>query len=146
MANEGNFTDLAAAVTYMSTSLNALANNGNKLGANVDNSAGKKFMRVEVSLAAQGSARGVGAHVALYALLSVDGGTTHTYGSDSVDPPHAALVECIDFDAATAARVHSVDIPVPAGHFKMLAENKTGQAFAGTGNTIKYALFSDEIN
>ena len=146
MANELNWSDYPAATIYLTTELNALADGGNKLGAAIDNTSnGDMHMDVELYVATQGGARGSGAYVALYILASVDG-TNYCYGADAVDPPAHALVGTFALDAVVTARyVTLTHILLPAGKFKLLLMNETGQAFAATGNTLKYTKFNSEL-
>lgn len=146
MANEVNWLNYPAATTYLSTELNALADGANKLGAAIDNTAnGDMYMDLELYLAAQGSARDSGAYVAVYILPSVDG-TNYCYGADALDPPATAWRANFSLDAATTARYTTIThILLPAGKFKILVINETGQAFAATLNTLKYTLYNEEI-
>jgi len=146
MANKVNWSDYPAEVTYLSTEINALADGGNDLGATIDNSAnGDMYMDLELYLAEQGSARDTGAFVALYILPSVDG-VNFCYGGDSLDPPANTHRANFLFDAAVTARYSTViHILLPAGLFRMLVMNETGQTFAATGNTLKYTLYNEEI-
>lgn len=146
MANEVNWSDYPGATTYLTTELNALADGGNDLGAEIDNTGnGDMYMDLELYLATQGSARDSGAYVAVYILPSVDG-TNFCYGGDSLDPPSNTWRANFLFDAATTARYSTIThVLLPAGKLKLLVMNETGQAFAGTGNTLKYTLYNEEI-
>lgn len=147
MPTKVTFSEPSSATTYLSTELNSLADGANKLGAKIDNEAdgeNEMFIDVEFSIATQGSARDAGAYVALYLLESVDG-TNFTYGSDSVDPPASALIDVFLLDAATTARyVCLTNLQLPPLDFKLLLMNETGQAFASSGNTLKYRIHSLE--
>lgn len=146
MANEVNWSNYPSATTYLTTELNSLANGANVLGAAIDNTAnGDRWMDIELTVATQGSARSSGAYVAIYLLSSTDG-TNYTYGDASTDPPASAWVGNIPLDAVVTARISSlIHLLVPAGKFKILVMNETGQAFASSGNTVKYALYNEEI-
>lgn len=148
MANNAiNWESNPSLTSYLTTELNSLADGGNDLGGAIDNSSGlDMYMDLELSLAEQGSARDSGAYVAIYLIPSADGGSTYAYGGDSLDPGANHLVATIPFDAAVTARDQlATMIPVPPGHFKLLVMNETGQAFAGTGNTLSYRLYSAEL-
>jgi hypothetical protein len=146
MPNEVNWLDYPSATSYMTTELNSLADDDTKLGAAIDNTSnGDMYMDVEFYIAAQGSARDAGGYVALYFLASVDG-TNYCYGDDALVPPGNALAATFPLDAATTARYVTVThLLVPAGKFKILLENQTGQAFASSANTVKYTLYNEEI-
>ena len=139
-----DWESLPSPTTYLTTELNALADGGNKLGAAIDFNQ-KTGCAVEVALAEQGAARDTGAFVAVYLIKSIDGGTTYEYGDDSVDPPDSSQRLTAPFDAAVTARVWSGAFYVPFDmHGKLLIMNVTGQAFAATGNTVRYSIFSQE--
>lgn len=147
MPTEIKWAEPGSTQTYLTTELNSLADGANKLGAKIDNVAdgeNETHIDVELNLAAQGSARSADARVELYLLESLDD-TNFNYGDDSTDPPATALVGVFPLDAATTARrVVLSNIPIPPLDFKLLAINETGQAFAASGNTLKYRLHSHE--
>jgi len=136
----------AAASLYLSAQLDGLADGANKLGGVIDNTSnGDMYMDAELYIATQPGARSAGAFVALYILASVDN-VNYCYGTDAVDPPSSALVCNLDFDAVATARLHTKKhILLPAGRFKMLVINETGQAFAAANNTLKYKVYGEEI-
>ena len=135
-----------ATTSYLTTDLNSLANDGNKLGAAIDNSTSlHMYIDVDFDLALQGTARTAGAHIAVFLIPAVDG-TNYASGDDSFDPPANRFVAALSLDAAvTARRVAAQMIPVPPGLFKLLFENKTGQAFAASGNVAAYRLYSVSV-
>lgn len=147
MPNAINWESNPSLTSYLTTELNSLANAANKLGAAIDNSTGlDTHMDVQISIAAQGSARDNSAHIAIYLIPSADGGTTYAYGGDSLNPGSNTLVSVVPFDASTSARVQlGTLISVPPGHFKLLLQNNTGQALAASGNTASYRLYSLEV-
>lgn len=147
MVTEIKYEAPAAIQTYFTTDLDTLANGGNKLGAKIDNVADGEnefFIALELSLATQGSARSAGAFVGAYILYSTDD-TNFTYGGDATDPPASALADIFLFDAVVTARLVTLPkIPIRPFDFKILLMNETGEAFAGSGNTLKYRIYSHE--
>lgn len=132
---------LPALTTYLTTELDALANAANKLGAAIDCAQATRML-IELSLAAQGSARSAGASVAIYMVKASDG-STYEYGADALTPAASALVAVIPFDAATNARVGIAIIEIPGDlSVKLLVQNNTGQAFAANSSTLKYCLYN----
>lgn len=146
MPNQINWLTYPSPTTYLTTELNNLAIAGNVVGAAIDNTAnGDRWMDIELYLSVQSGTRTAGAHVAVYILSSTDG-TNYTFGSASVDPPISAYVGGLQLDAAVSARyVNITQIPLPAGKFKILFRNMTGYALASSGNTVKYAIYNEEI-
>lgn len=136
------FESMPSLTSYLSTELNSLANGGNKLGAAFDTTQALNIA-VELSVAAQGSARSAGATVYVYLLKSLDAGSNYDYGSDSLDPAASCLLTQFLLDAATTARVLTAIVPLPGdlAYAKLLLKNSTGQAFAASGTTLKYCVF-----
>lgn len=128
--------------SYLTTELNSLANAGMKLGAAI-NPSEAMLVNFELTLNTQGSARSSGARVDFYIIESLDDGTTYQYGSDSLAPSAHCFVGSIIFDAATTARVGVLmGVPINPGRQKVMVVNNTGQAFASSGNVLKYSLHS----
>lgn len=133
--------------TILSTGLASLADGGNALSTGtVDNLTNlDRYMALEFYLAEQSSARASDAHVAVYLLPTVDG-TNYSYGSNSVDPSPANWLCSLAFDASTAARYVGVsELPIPPFEFKLLVMNETGNAFAASGNTLKYRTYEETV-
>lgn len=130
--------------TVLSTDLNSLASTSmSPLSTVISNdqasSERRTFCVARLTIAAQGAARSAGATVGLRLAWSI-GGT-----DDS------AQVECLDvvawyrLDAATSARTVTRVFPINAPYdFRLAVENRTGQAFASSGNTLAVALFALE--
>jgi len=142
MAQTLKWTALGTVTTYLTTELNALANGANVIGAAIDNTATlNTCLALELNLAAQGSARSAGAYVAVYIVKSVDG-TNYGYGGVGLNPAATDWVANFVLDAATTARYATlVGIQIPPCKFMILVQNNTGQAFAATGTTLKYAVY-----
>ena len=147
MANAINWDSNPSLTAYLGVELNSLANAAQVIGAAIDNSSNlNMYMDVEVLVAEQGGARSAGAYIAIYMVSSLDGGTNYGYGDASTDPPANSLVAALPIDAAVTARyLTSMPFLMGPGHHKLVIENKTGQAFAASGNTLKYRVFSEEI-
>ena len=147
MPTESKWEAPAAIVSYLSTELNSLADGGNDLGAKVDNVAdgeNEMFLDLELLIALQGGSRDADGRVEIYILYSVDD-TNFDMGGDSTDPRPESLLTVFSLDAATTARYRTVTgLPIAPFDFKLLVMNETGQAFAASGNTLKYRLHSAE--
>jgi hypothetical protein len=135
---------LGSDTSYLTTELNSLANAARVLGAEIDNTSGKDlFSLVELNLATQGSARSAGGYVGLYVIKASDG-TNYEYGDASTAPPSTSWVGGFPLDAATTARLVSIQIQLPPCKFKLLVVNATGQAFAASGTTVSYRTYNYE--
>lgn len=137
MADLKHATYTAAASTALSTELNSLANNSNSAASSaIDNSSTLDLeMEIEFLIATQGSPRSTGAMVQVYMVRSIDGGSTYADVLESINDPVATFT----LDAATTSRRETKqDIRIPPGLFKLYARNVTGQAFASSGNTVRY--------
>jgi hypothetical protein len=147
MVNAVNWESNPALVSYNTAGLNALANDAKAIGAAIDNSTGlDMYMDTALTIAVQAVARSVAAYAAIYLLPSLDGGSTYCYGNSTTDPPACTLVATMPLDATTAGRyVTATTLLVPPGHFKLVLENKTGQAFGAANNVLEYRLYSEEI-
>jgi hypothetical protein len=143
--------NLAGSVTtLLSTELNSLANNASVLSSVggssgvFDNTIGNSGVSngyflgdVEMVCAAFGSAPTANTALNVWFLQTIDG-TNYEDGSSSITPVRPPNV-AFQFQASTnAQRLIQLSIPLPAGKFKVLAQNNgSGQTMAGSGNTIK---------
>lgn len=138
-----NWSSSPSLTSYETTDLNSLANAASVTGDAINNSDNLyTYMDIVLVLAAQGSARSSGAYVALYLIPAPD-------GTNYVDTTNLSnyLVGVIALDAATTARREALQmIPVPPGYFRVLVQNNTGQAWASSGNTLGYRLYTTQMN
>ena len=135
----------AAIQTYLSTDLNALADNDSFIGAKIDNGANGEnamYIALELTLAEQAGARD--GPVNVYLVASLDD-TNFSYGDSAFLLDAGTLIESFALDAAVTARiVVRTNIRIPPLDFKLILSNVSGQAFAATGNTLKYRIYSHE--
>lgn len=136
--------------TALSTELDALADSTSDttgfsaLAAEIDNEAGLfQYLDLELNLAAQGAARSAGAVVEVWISVAVD--STPNYPADSNAALVSAFLRAFVLDAATTARrLALTNIPIPPFKFKFYARNDTGQAFAASGNTLRYRRHNEQ--
>ena len=131
--------------TYLSTGLNSLANDANKLGTAISNGTNRSlFCDWEFVLASVDLSSQTNPAIYLYLLKRVDG-ANYEDGSDSVDPakPPVKIISLREFNGAQRV-ITEVPMIIPPGDFKVLLKNKGGAAFAASGNTLKYNIHSLE--
>lgn len=129
-----------SATTYLSTTLNSLAIDGVDPGAAINNSVARdQFLKVEISLATVDLSAQVSPGVEIRLIESIDG-TTYEDDDDT------AYAITIPVASTNAAHKRIGDIVIPPGQFKLSIVNKTGVAFAATGNTVKYAPYTIETD
>jgi hypothetical protein len=146
--SELRWTAYDTIVSYLTTELNSLANNGNKLGAVIDFAASgsdrKLYMDIEVYLASVDLSAQTNPAIYLWLLPRTDG-TNFEDGADAVDPARAPD-KIIPLRAVNGAqRVFARFLLTTPDQGKLLVENKAGASFAASGNTAKYYLYSQEI-
>lgn len=137
-----------ALVTYLTTELNALANNALVLGAAIDFTAAgvdrKAYMDVEIYLASVDLSAQTGLALHLWLLPRTDG-TNFEDGGSAVTPARAPD-KVIALRAVNGAqRVVARFLLTTPDQGKLLIQNKSGAAFAATGNTLKYYTYGEEI-
>lgn len=143
---ELRWTEYDSIQTYLSTELNALADNGNKLGAAIDFAATgsdrKIYMDIEIYLPSVA----LTGNPAIYLwLLGRTDGTNFEDGSDSINPARQPDA-IIPLRAATAnQRVFAKRILTTPDQGKLSIKNETGAALAATGNTLKYHIYSEQF-
>lgn len=135
MATTKHKTYSASIASVHTTSLNSLANSANSAASSaIDNTTALDlYDDLTLTVATQGGARSTGATVEVYLIMALDGSNY-----DAVHESTAELVASFSLDAATTARqVTRRDIPIPPGLFEYFVRNRTGQAFAASGNILE---------
>lgn len=139
----------ALADAIATASLNSLANNGNALGAVVIDNQSSALREFEIAfdlyLASVDLSSQTTLAVYIWLIESLDGGTTYEDGGASVSPARRPDV-IIPLRAVNGAQRVRGRCTLPPGNFKVLVGNRSGAALASSGNTLQYAVYSDEIN
>lgn len=131
--------DLGTPVALLGAELNELGNTDSILSGEIDNASGKRYIALEVVVAEQAAARTT-ARIAVHICPSIDG---TNFGDETAPIPELVCQFALDL-AVTARRVVRVNLLVPPGKSKLKLTNDTGQAFAATGNTLRYVLYGEK--
>lgn len=127
--------------------LKNLANNGQKIGSEVDGSTNRdQFADFDLYCRFQ-VAPSAGGYVALYLIQAIDG-SAYADGDDSVAPPATSFVGNFPVRAVTTQqRVALRGVSLPATKWKPLAINKSGQAMTNTNdeNILRYRAYNPEV-
>lgn len=136
--------------TYLSTTLNSLADDTLDLGAEINNETNlAQYMDIEIHLASINLSAESNPSVVIYLIESIDGGTTYdtavdASSSDAAHPATDKVLTICGFRLGTAGEVKNAiksRLSIPPGRFKLAVLNKTGQAFAASDNTLKYRTY-----
>lgn len=126
---------------YLTTELDALADDGTILGTAINNSSNRDmFMKVQIELASVDLSAQTSPGVIIRFVESIDGGTTYEDNDDQ------AYGITLPIAATSAAHKRIGDLMIPPGYFKLAVVNETGAAFAATGNTLSYATYTPETD
>lgn len=147
---EGTTVSLTSLLT---TSLNSLADDTTDDGGQtaIDNTSNLcTHMDLELTLASLDLSGQSNPSVVIYLIESVDGGTDFDTYSDGVSadasvPPADKICAIMGLRPGTGSEAKTAVksmIPIPPGHFKLLLRNKTGAAFAGSGNILAYRTYN----
>jgi hypothetical protein len=127
-----------ASANVLTTELNALANAARAISAAIDNTTALNLYDDLEFVVTFGTGPTDGMPVDLYLIPSFDGGTTYGDGDASTAPPQNHYAASFNVRSTTSAqRIVLRDVPIPGLFYKYVLDNKTGQAFAATGNTLK---------
>jgi len=135
-------------VSYLSTELNALADDANVLGAAIDFTASgtdrKMYLDVEINLASIDLSAQVNPAINIWLLARTDG-TNYEDGTASVDPARMPDKVVPLREISAAQRVFARLLLTTPDQGKILIENKSGAALASTGNTVKYYNYGEQL-
>jgi hypothetical protein len=145
---ERRWTAYDTIVSYLTTELNSLANNANKLGAAIDFTAAGidrvPYVDLEVYLASVDLSAQVNPALYLWLLARTDG-TNFEDGGDSVNPARMPD-KIIPLRAVNGAqRVFARLMLSTPDQGKILLGNRAGAALASSGNTLKYYTYGEQV-
>ena len=139
--------------SLLTTTLNGLADDTTDDGGQtaINNEANLcTFMDLELTLASLDLSAQTNPSVVIYLIESVDGGTNFDTYSDNVSadasvPPADKICTIFGLRLGTGSEAKTAIksmIPIPPGRFKLLLRNKTGVAFAASGNVLAYRTYN----
>jgi len=137
--------------SYLTTTLNALADNTTDLGAEINNETNLcTHMDLELTLASFDISGQANPSVTIFMLESVDGGTDFDTGTDAVSadasiPAADKIIAIMGLRPGTGAEAKTAVksmLPIPPGRFKLLVRNTTGVALAASGNVLAYRTYN----
>ena len=144
-----------ALTSYLTTTLNALADGALDLGAEINNETNLvMYMDLELTLASLNLSAQASPAVTVYMLESVDGGTDFDTVSDAETadanmPASDKIIASMGlrpFSGAEAKTAIKSIIPIPPGRWKLALRNRTGVAFGASGNVLAYRTYADLIS
>ena len=126
---------------YLTTELNALADDDVVLGAAINNSSNRDMMlKVQIQLSTVDLSSSVSPGVEIRLIESIDGGTVYEDNDDT------AYGITLPIEDSSQAHVRIGDLWIPPGYFKLEVVNKTGAAFGATVNVLSYAPYTLETD
>lgn len=137
----------SAAVTVLTTELNALVNATNAVTGAIDNTSNLDlFDDLELYISALGATPTVGKTVDVYRVPAVDG-SNYEDGDASTLPPAHALVGAFSVRATSnAQRLALEGIRLGPGLFKYVLVNNIGTTMGATNNTLKRRAYNLAVN
>lgn len=145
---ENRWTAYDTIQSYLTTELNGLVDNANKLGAAIDFAASgsdrKLYLDIEVYLGSVDLSGQTNPAIYLWLLPRTDS-TNFEDGTDSVDPARQPdmIIPLREFNGVQ--RVFAKHLLTTPDQGKILIENRTGTALAATLNTVKYSMYSEQL-
>ena len=142
---EVTWTSYGTWTTAIDSGLNSLADDGLAISSAIDNSSNKKlFVDIEVYLASVDLSSESNPAIYIWLIARTDG-TNFEDGGTSVTPARApdAIIPLREVNATQ--RVFARMLMATPDQFKILVQNKTGQALAASGNTVKYNLYGETV-
>lgn len=129
--------------SYLSTELNALADEGVVTGAAINNSSNRyRWLQVWIDLAAVDLSAEASPSVRVRLIEAL--GSSSTSFEDNDDKAYGVSLS-LDPGTASATHARALWLQVPPGYFQLAFVNETGAAFAATGNTAGYTFDTDEF-
>lgn len=153
MANVTNSGYLASAVTVTfsgTQTLASLADNEWVDASDANDNGTTKYLRADFELVLGSAAfSGADSEIGLYLILSVDGTNYADYTGNSTSEFQSqelySVGAFVTSGTTAAQRLVLRDVPLPQGLFKIAVRNRSGAAFASSGNTLKYRPHSVAI-
>lgn len=139
---------LAAVLSLLTTELDGLANDTMSAGGTArDNSALERAIWADFEfLAGGGFSPAAGAHIQVWLLRSLDGGTSYEDGSSAITPPRQPdVIIPIRQGTTITPRAGRPGIILPPGHFTPIAKNKAGAGLPASGNVIRMRTYAMAI-
>jgi hypothetical protein len=126
-------------VDYLTSALDGLSADAVATGAAINNSVNRHlFMAVQAELSQVDLSAQSGPAVLVRLIKSIDGGTTF---EDNDDKAYALTLPVAQ---TNAAHKRIGELMIPPGQFKLAVVNKTGTAFAASGNVLSYVTYTPE--
>ena len=98
------------------------------------------LLKVQIQLASVDLSSQVAPGVIIRLIESIDGGTVY---EDNDDQAYGITLPVAE---TNAAHIRIGDLWIPPGLFKLAIVNRTGAAFAATGNVFSYAPYTPETD
>lgn len=142
---DAKWTTPASIETWMSTELNSLANAACAASSVIDADAyGQLYADVEVYVTF-GTAPTANQPIELYIARRIDGTNIEDYvtGASGTGPQNGYIGSVMPRAVTTAQRMILPKVELPPSDFVLLAINRTGQAMASSGNTVKAIRYTE---